>query len=187
MNEDCGSHSWFAVEIQHNRERAVADLLQSKGFDAFLPTYQEPRQWSDRIKLTELPLFPGYLFCRLNGERRLPILTTPGVRRIISFGNTPIPVPEDEIEAVRRFIKSKLKIHPWPFLEVGQTVRIEKGPLAGVEGVLQEFRGNYRVVVSISLLQRSIAAEMDGTWIKGGHSCLETKMPSGLLHNSSGA
>jgi transcription antitermination factor NusG len=101
----------------------------------------------------------------------MPILSTPGVRRIVGFGSTPIPVPENEIEAVRCFIKSKLKIQPWPFLEIGQTVKIQKGPLAGVEGVLQEFRGNYRVVVSISLLQRSIAAEMDGTWIKTSHSC----------------
>jgi transcription antitermination factor NusG len=120
------------------------------------------------------------------GERRMPILTTPGVRRIVSFGNTPVPVPESEIEAVRRFIQSKLKIHPWPFLEIGQTVKIEKGPLAGVEGILQEFRGNYRVVVSISLLQRSIAAEMDGTWIKTSHACSETKTPSNLLYSSSG-
>jgi transcription antitermination factor NusG len=185
MNEDCGSHNWFAVEIQHNRERTVADLLQSKGLDIFLPTYQEPRQWSDRIKLTEFPLFPGYLFCQINRERRMPILTTPGVRRIVAFGNAPVPVPDAEIEAVRRFSKSKLKIHPWPFLEIGQTVRIEKGPLAGVEGILQEFRGNYRVVVSISLLQRSIAAEMDGTCIKRGHSYPETQTPSSLLYNSS--
>jgi transcriptional antiterminator RfaH len=171
MDDICGSRRWFAVEIKHNREKTVADLLQARGLEAFLPTYTEPRQWSDRVKLTELPLFPGYLFCRLNEDRRMPILTTPGVRRIVSFGSTPIPVPEAEIEAVRLFIKSKLKIHPWPFLEVGQPVKIQKGPLAGVEGILQEFRGHYRVVVSISLLQRSIAAEMDGTWIKGSLPC----------------
>ncbi|HEX4232480.1 MAG TPA: UpxY family transcription antiterminator [Bryobacteraceae bacterium] len=171
MDDSCGLYSWFAVEARHNRERAVADLLQAKGLESFLPTYEEPRQWSDRVKLTELPLFPGYLFCRLNSERRMPILTTPGVRRIVCFGSTPVPVPETEIEAVRRFIKSKLKIQPWPFLEIGQTVKIQKGPLAGVEGILQEFRGNYRVVVSIALLQRSIAAEMDGTWIKATHPC----------------
>jgi transcription termination/antitermination protein NusG len=167
MNEDRSLHKWFAVEVRHNREKSVAELLAQKGLEAFLPTYEEPRQWSDRIKLTELPLFPGYLFCRIVGDRRMPILTTPGVRGVVGFGSIPVPVPESEIEAVRRFIKSKLKIQPWPFLQIGQTVRIQKGPLAGVEGILQEFRGNYRVVVSISLLQRSIAAEMDGTWVKG--------------------
>jgi transcription antitermination factor NusG len=171
MNDNCGSHSWFAVEIRHNRERAVADLLQARDLETFLPTYTEPRQWSDRVKLTELPLFPGYLFCRLSGERRMPILTTPGVRRIVSFGTKPVPVPEGEIEAVRLFINSKLNVQPWPFLEVGQRVKIQKGPLAGVEGIIQEFRGQYRVVVSISLLQRSVAAEMDGTWIKGSNPC----------------
>lgn len=181
MNENSGSQSWFAVEIRHNRERSVADLLQAKGLEAFLPTYEEPRQWSDRVKLTELPLFPGYLFCRLSGERRMPILTTPGVRGIVGFGSTPVPVPESEIESVRSFIKSKLKVQPWPFLEIGQTVKIQKGPLAGVEGILQEFRGNYRVVVSISLLQRSIAAEMDGTWIKGSHMCALSPKPCAAL------
>jgi transcription antitermination factor NusG len=170
MSESFGMHSWFAVEIRRNRERAVADLLRAKGLDTFLPTYEEPRQWSDRVKLTEFPLFPGYLFCRLTGERRMPILSTPGVRGIVGFGSTPVPVPENEIEAVRRFVNSKLMVQPWPFLAVGQTVKIQKGPLAGVEGILQEFKGNYRVVVSISLLQRSIAAEMDGTWIKGINS-----------------
>ena len=166
MNEHCELYNWYAVETRHYREKNVAELLQGKGLETFLPTYEEPRQWSDRIKVAELPLFPGYLFCRLNGERRMPILSTPGVRKIVSFGKTPVPVPEDEIEAVQQFIKSKLKIQPWPFLEIGQKVRIQKGPLAGVDGILQEFRGNYRVVVSISLLQRSVAAELDGTWIK---------------------
>lgn len=167
MSEDRSPHNWFAVEVRHNREKVVADLLEAKGLEAFLPSYQEPRKWSDRVKLTELPLFPGYLFCRIVGDRRMPILTTPGVRGVVGFGSVPVPVPDGEIEAVRLFIKSRLKIQPWPFLQIGQAVKIQKGPLAGVEGILQEFRGNYRVVVSISLLQRSIAAEMDGTWVKG--------------------
>lgn len=170
MPEHCDLHNWYAVEIRHNREKNVAELLEAKGLETFLPTYEEPRQWSDRIKIAELPLFPGYLFCRLNGERRMPILSTPGVRRIVCFGTTPVPVPEGEIETVRQFVRSKLKIQPWPFLEIGQKVKIQKGPLAGVDGILQEFRGNYRVVVSIALLQRSVAAELDGTWIKATHA-----------------
>jgi transcription antitermination factor NusG len=167
MNGDGYNKSWFAVQVRTNREKFVFDQICAKGEEAFLPTYREPRKWSDRTKLAELPLFPGYLFCRIRGERRLPILTTPGVRDIVGFGKIPVSIPDSEIATIRRFIGSELNIQPWPFLRTGQTVRIEKGPLAGVEGILKEVKGNYRVVVSISLLQRSVAAELDGTWVRG--------------------
>jgi len=157
---------WFAIQTRPNLEQAVSKALQMKGFDSFLPTYKEPRSWSDRVKMLSLPLFPGYVFWRKDGERTLPALTTPGVRSIVSFGRVPAPIPEGEIESVRRFIEADLNVKPWPFLRVGQTVRVEKGPLAGVDGILEEFKGSYRVVVSISLLQRSISAEVDGSWLR---------------------
>jgi transcription antitermination factor NusG len=166
MSGDNDQRNWYAVRVRPNLEKSVCDFLQTKGLEAFLPTYQEPRNWSDRVKILNLPLFPGYLFCRTNDDRRLPILTTPGVRDIVGFGKTPAPIPEFEIDAVRRFIHCDLKVKPWPFLRIGQKVTIQKGPLSGIEGILQEFKGGCRVVVSISLLQRSIAAELDGTWVR---------------------
>lgn len=159
-------NDWFAIQTRPNLEQTVSKALEMKGFDSFVPTYKEPRSWSDRVKLLDLPLFPGYVFWRMDGDRTLPALTTPGVKSIVSFGRVPAPIPDSEIQSVRRFISSDLTIKPWPFLRVGQMVRVEKGPLAGVDGTLSEFKGLYRVVVSISLLQRSIAAEVDGSWLR---------------------
>jgi transcription antitermination factor NusG len=166
MARDSGGCTWFAIQTKPSFEQTVSKALEMKGFAAFVPTYREPRAWSDRVKILDVPLFPGYVFWRKDGERTLPALTTPGVRSIVSFGRVPAAIPNEEIESVRRFISSDLDVKPWPFLRVGQTVRVEKGPLAGVDGILQEFKGSYRVVVSISLLQRSIAAEVDGSWVR---------------------
>jgi transcription antitermination factor NusG len=113
-----------------------------------------------------VPLFPGYTFCRFNAERRLPILQIPGVVNIVSFGNHPAPIPENEISTVRSVVETDLAVRPWPFLQVGQKVRIQKGPLAGVEGFLVEFKHSFRLVVSVTLLNRSVAAEVDGSWVK---------------------
>jgi transcription antitermination factor NusG len=161
-----GRSDWFAIQTRPKLEQTVSKALEMKGFDSFVPTYKEPRTWSDRVKLLDLPLFPGYVFWRKQGERTLPALTTPGVRSIVSFGSVPAAIPDSEIESVRRFIAADLNIKPWPFLRVGQLIRVEKGPLAGVDGIIEEFKGSYRVVVSISLLQRSIAAEVDGSWVR---------------------
>lgn len=166
MSQNPNQPDWFAIQTKPSFEQAVSRSLELKGFDAFVPTFKEPRAWSDRVKVLDVPLFKGYVFWRNTGERTLPALTTPGVKSIVSFGRVPAPIPDHEIESVRRFILSDLDVKPWPFLSVGQSVRVEKGPLAGVDGILQEFKGSYRVVVSISLLQRSIAAEVDGSWVR---------------------
>jgi transcription antitermination factor NusG len=157
---------WFAIQTKPKFEQTVSYALTAKGYESFVPMYKEPRKWSDRIKLIGLPLFPGYVFWRNDGERTLPALTTPGVRSIVSFGRVPASIPDSEIDSVRRFIASELDVKPWPFLHVGRPVRIEKGPLAGVVGTIQEFKGTCRIVISISLLQRSISAEVDGSWVQ---------------------
>ena len=111
--------------------------IEGKGFEAFLPAYTSRRRWSDRIKELELPLFAGYLFCRMSlEERRLPVLTTPGIRGIAGMGGTPTPVPEGEIDAVRAIVASGLATRPWPFVKVGDRVRLRGGSLDGVEGIL---------------------------------------------------
>lgn len=165
--------SWFALSTRRNREKNVAEILKGKGYEGFLPTYRTSRKWSDRYKELELPLFPGYVFCRFDPLRRLPILTTPGVILVVGNGRVPIPVEDSEIEALKRISRSHLQAEPWPYLQVGQRVLIEGGSLAGLEGILQDVRKSCRLVVSVNLLQRSVAVEVDRSWVR----------PAGLLAN----
>jgi transcription antitermination factor NusG len=158
--------SWFALRVRSNYEHVAAVHLRDRGFEEFSPTYRTERQWSDRKKQVDLPLFPGYVFCRLNPEDRLPVLTIPGTVGLVGFGKGPSVVPDHEIESVRRMIGSGLLVAPWPFLGVGQSVLIERGPLTGVEGIIQEVKKTLRLVVSIPMLQRSVSAEIDRTWIR---------------------
>jgi transcription antitermination factor NusG len=140
--------------------------LRGKGYEEFLPMYRSSRQWCDRIKKLDLQLFPGYLFCRFDVHHQLPILTTPGVISIVGAGKTPIPVDDDEIEAIKAILRSGLAVQPWPLLQVGSKVYIERGPLAGVEGIITNTEKVYRLVVSVSLLQRSVAVEIDREWAR---------------------
>jgi transcription antitermination factor NusG len=155
---------WFAMRVRTNYEKTFSRAIESRGFDFFLPTYQKTRAWSDRIKQIHQPLFPGYVFCLLNLQERAPALLAPGAMRFVGIGRNPIAIPEAEIESLRTLINS-FQVKPWPFLRLGQKVRIEKGPLAGVEGVIESFRSGYRIVVSIELLQRSVTAELEGHWL----------------------
>jgi transcription antitermination factor NusG len=143
----------------------VATLLRGKGYEPFLPVYKRRRQWSDRIKELELPLFPGYLLCRFNPVARLPILVTPGVIQVVGIRKEPTPVDDAEIAAIQAAVRSGLPREPWPFLHVGQRVRVESGPLSGLEGILLDLKGRHRVVLSVSLLQRSVAVEVDDAWV----------------------
>jgi transcription antitermination factor NusG len=107
------------------------------------------------------PLFPGYVFCRFNAHNRLPVLVTPGVLSVVGRGRVPVPVEDAEIDAIQRVVSSGLRAEPWPYLEVGQQVRIQDGALGGLEGILISFRGSRRVVVSVSLLCRSVSLEIE--------------------------
>ena len=157
---------WYALRTRSNFERVAALSLSGKGYETFLPVYQCRRRRRDRTVEVELPFFPGYLFCRFDYQRRLPILTSPGVVNIVGGRTFPETVSEVEIATVRAIVESHLRAEPWPFLEMGQPVRIFDGPLAGVEGILVDSKGRHRLVVSITLLQRSIAAEIDARWIR---------------------
>lgn len=157
---------WFALRVRSNFERVSSQHLRQRGYEEFLPCYRAERQWSDRIKQVESVLFPGYVFCRLNPTDRLHVLTTPGVIGLVGFGKVPVPITDSEIQSIRTMVESELRITPWPFLQAGQRVLIERGPLAGVEGILTEFRRRFRIVVSVSLLQRSVAAELDEGWVR---------------------
>ena len=152
---------WYALRVRSHYERVVATSLNHKGYREFVPYYRAKRRWSDRTKIVEFPLFPGYVFCRFDPEKRLPILQTPGVVSVVSFGKKFIPVDEKEIESIRAIVTAGCEVRPWPYLRVGQRVRIRGGALDGVEGLLLEVKNETRLVVSISLLQRSVAAEID--------------------------
>lgn len=159
-------YPWFALRVRSNHERVAALHLRERGFEEFSPTFKAERQWSDRKKQIDQFLFPGYVFCRLNPEDRLPVLTIPGAVGLVGFGKGPTAIPENEIESVRKMVGAGLLVGPWPFIAAGQTVAIERGPLRGVEGVLQEIKKGFRLVVSVNLLQRSVYAEVDRSWVR---------------------
>ena len=172
---------WFALRTRSNFERVCALSLSQKGYETLLPAYWCRRRRRDRNVDVELPLFPGYLFCRFDYQRRLPILMSPGIVHIVGGSSAPEPVPEVEIATVRAIVESHLRTEPWPFLEIGQRVRIFGGPLAGVEGLLVDSKGRHRLVVSITLLQRSIAAEIDARWVRPVPKGVASAAASGAL------
>jgi transcription antitermination factor NusG len=156
---------WFALRVRPNYEKPVAAALRGKGFQEFLPLIESRRQWSDRVKVMNLPLFPGYLFCRLNLDERMPLLTTPGFLYLVGVGRNPEPVNESEIEAIQSVLRSGLPVTPWPSLMVGQKVRLKHGPLRGLEGVLTKIANQHRMYVAVTLLKRSISVEVSPEWI----------------------
>ena len=155
--------AWYAVRVRSNFETEVSLMLRGHGYEEFLPTCKKKTR--DESKSFDSPLFPGYLFCRLDITKRLPVLKMPGVVSFIGLGKVPVPVSTEEIDSVRAMARSKLAMSPWPYLEVGQKVLIGQGPLAGIEAILLENKGVYRVVVSIDLLRRSVIAEINASWI----------------------
>jgi transcription antitermination factor NusG len=157
---------WYAVHVRTRFEKGVARNLRGKGYEEFLPLYRRAHRWSDRIKQIEFPLFPGYVFCRFNPVKRLPILTIPGVKAVVGFGKSITPVDETELNSIRAILKSGNYCEPWPYLQIGQRVQVEYGPLAGTEGIVLMFKNTYRLVISINMLQRSVAVEIDRDSLK---------------------
>ena len=154
--------SWFALRTAPRAESRASFELAQHGIETYLPVCRVKRTWSDRIKIVEEPLFPGYLFGRFQAEDRLRVLQAHGVKQIVSFGNDPAPLSDSEIENLRTLVFAQPVLVSWPYLSVGQRVRIDRGPLAGVEGfVVCAKEGALRIVVSVHLLQRSLSAEID--------------------------
>jgi transcription antitermination factor NusG len=173
---NAGRLPWFALQVRTRHEMAVAEHIRGVGFEEFLPLNKCRKHWSDRVKEVESPLFPGYLFCRCDPQNRLPILKIPGVIKIVGNNRQPIPVDEAEISAIQTLVTSGIPNQPWPFLEVGERVRIEAGPLRGLEGVLVELRGSRQLILSVTLLQRSIAVEMDAAAVRPQRSLVTTRI-----------
>ena len=155
------SDRWFAIYTRHQHEKMVAQILSAKGLQVFLPLYNSTRRWKDRTVQLSLPLFPGYLFLRGLEERRLQVVTTPGIVSVLSVNGEPAVIPESEIDAVRKAIEWGNRVEPHPFLRTGDRVRVIAGPLQGVEGILIRKKNLYRLVLSVELLERSAAVEVD--------------------------
>jgi transcription antitermination factor NusG len=171
---------WWAIYTRHQHEKAVEEMLSAKGFNVFLPLYESIRRWKDRRKLLSLPLFPCYVFVKGGLDRRLHVLTTPGVHMVLTRGERVATIPNDEIEAIRRTVEGPYRVEPHPFLRCGERVRVIRGSLEGVEGVLVRKTNMYRLVLSVEMLAQSVAVEidaLDATPVAGIRGPLTAKYP----------
>lgn len=151
---------WFATHVRSRHELKVLDSLTKSNIDAFLPTVEKLRKWKDRKKMVTFPLFPGYLFVRINNNHqdRLTVLKTKGIVRLLGMENgKPEPVPEEQINSLKKLVENKLDLDLYPYLTEGQRVRIKSGPLDGIEGILVEKIGQHMLVLSVDILQRGAA------------------------------
>jgi len=164
--QEDGFNVWYAVYTRYQHERIVATILGGKGFQVFLPTYRVVRRWSDRKKELTLPLFPGYVFFIDQAGQRTQVVSTPGVHSIVANGKVPAAIPNEEIVAIRRAVESPVRVLPHPFLRNGDLIRIRSGPLAGLEGLVCREKETCRVVLSVRILGRSAAVEVDVSMIE---------------------
>lgn len=152
---------WYAAHTHSNHEKRVAEQLEGRGVEHFLPLYDAVHQWKDRRVRLRLPLFPGYVFVRLSLAQRLRVLQVPGVARLVGFGNLPAPLADTEIDALRNGLQGQIKMQPHPYLCEGQRLRIMRGPLAGMDGILLRRKGQLRLVLSLDLIMRSAIVDVD--------------------------
>jgi transcription antitermination factor NusG len=152
--------TWYALYTRHQHEKMVDQVLTNKGFNSFLPLYRTTHNWKDRTKSLLLPLFPCYVFLKGGIERRLQILTTPGIYGVVSSAGQPAAIPDVEIEAIRRVIQSGTRVEAHPYLKCGNWVRVKCGPLAGIEGILVRKKNISRLVLSVEILGTAAAIEV---------------------------
>lgn len=153
--------NWFVLTVKTGHEKAVGEQLRSRDLEAYVPLYRSRRVWSDRMKTVELPLFPSYTFCHFSFEDRLKVMGTPRVRSIVGFGGKPAPLSHEEVATLKAMTESRLPLSPWPPLYTGERVRIRHGALAGIEGNVVREKSVWRVVVTIELLNRGVAVEVE--------------------------
>jgi transcription antitermination factor NusG len=155
------SANWFAVYTNSHHEKRVASHFAERQIESFLPLYAMTRRWKNRCEMNlELPLFPNYVFVRIDPRKRVRVLEVPGVLSLVGFGRTLAPLPDFEIEALRSAL-GRMKIEPHPYLVIGERVRIKRGPMAGMEGVLVRKKNNFRVVLALDAILQSVAVEVD--------------------------
>jgi transcription antitermination factor NusG len=160
---------WYAAYTSANHEKRVAEQFALRSVEHFLPLYASVRRWKDRRVRLELPLFPGYVFVRLALSDRLRLLQVPGVAKLVGFNGTPTALPGEEIEALKKGLVSGVRAEPHPFLSVGRRVRVKAGPLEGVEGIVIRRKNSLRLVISLDLIGRAAAVEIDAADLEGIH------------------
>ncbi len=151
---------WFAVRVKSRHEKAVAQHLELRNFASFTPLYVAVHQWTDRERTLHLPLFPGYVFCKFSATSLLQILNTPGVIDVVRCGNSLAPIEDSEIHGLQQVMESGYEAEPALYMETGQTVTITSGPLTGVKGTVVRHKSGFHLVLSVTLLQRSIQVEV---------------------------
>jgi transcription antitermination factor NusG len=160
-----GRGNWFALSVNVRHEKVVSELLRNKGFETFLPLCKRRHQYARRFREFELPLFPGYLFCHTFLTWRLPIMTTPGVIKLVGAGRIPIPVDTNEITSLKKAVEAGVAMSPHHFWQSGQIGRISTGPLTGVEGIVVKLKQSMRLILRVSLLQRAVMLEIDSSCV----------------------
>lgn len=171
------NHSWYALYTRHHHEKSIARILTAKGFTVFLPLYATPRQWKDRTKIVTLPLFSCYVFIQGGLQRQLDILVTPGIHGFVCSAGLPATIPTREIDCIRQAVERCVKIEPHPFIHCGDRVRVKTGPLEGIEGILVRKKNFSRLVLTVELLGKSAAVEVDVSIVERIHSRLKPHMP----------
>lgn len=171
--------TWHAVYTRHQHEKTVARILTMKGFETLLPLYQVFSRWQDRVKSLSLPLFPCYVFLNGGRERRLDVVTTPGIHAFVLSAGQPASIPTFEIDAIRRAVERGARLEPHPFLKSGEWVRVKSGPLEGFEGILVRKKGLYRLVLSVAILGKAAAAEVDAAHVERLHGHAQSRHGSG--------
>jgi transcriptional antiterminator NusG len=158
--------AWYAIWTRSRHEQVVREQLERKGYDTFLPTVPRWSRWKDRRKKIDWPLFPGYCFARFQSERRLPVLTCSGVVSIVSFNGDIAPIPEQEIDAIRRLVESDLQYDPCPLIREGTIVEVIHGPLKGVIGRLTRKGAHARLILAVDLIGQAVSVEVDAADVR---------------------
>jgi len=152
---------WYAVYTIVRHEKAVNNALRERELETFLPLREVTRQWKDRKKRVQLPLFPGYIFVHSTVSDRLSILKTPGIVRILGASGKPLPVPDEQVAAIRKLLESRLPFDPYPYFNEGKKVFVIHGPLQGINGIILERRGFNKLILSVDLIKRAVSVEVD--------------------------
>jgi transcription termination/antitermination protein NusG len=152
---------WYALYTFPRHEKRVAEQIEKREISCFLPVYRSVRRWKDRRKELELALFPGYVFVRVAIQDKLEVLKIPGVVRLVTFNGQPAALPDNELESLRRGLAKRVRMMPHPYLHVGRRIRLKSGPMAGLEGILRRRKDGLRLIVSVEILMRSVAVEVD--------------------------
>jgi transcription antitermination factor NusG len=157
---------WYAIQTRSRHEKVVRDQLAAKSITQLLPLWRKRSIWKDRVKLIEVPLFSGYLFGYFALQDRIAVLETIGVARIVGINGKPVPIPEEQMAAVRTLMEHRLPCSPYPYLVEGMRVRIKCGLLAGAEGILIARKQKHRLVISLDLIQQAVAIDVDSAEVE---------------------